>query len=51
MVRIVPSKWNKYELLTKDASIIKLQPGIIGGKINSILGKIKTNFSRNKKIV
>lgn len=39
MVRIVPSKWSKWELLTKDASVVRLQPGIIGGYINNVLGK------------
>ena len=39
LVRIIPSKWDKYEILTNDASIIKLQPGVVGGFINSVLGK------------
>jgi D-lactate dehydrogenase len=37
MVRIVPSKWSKWELLTKNASVVRLQPGIIGGYINNVL--------------
>jgi hypothetical protein len=31
--------WSKWELVTKDVSVVKLQPGIIGRYINNVLGK------------
>ena len=41
LVRLVPSAWQRYKFLAKDASVISLEPGLIGGQVNRILGRAK----------
>ncbi len=39
LVRIVPSRWNKRQVLDKDGTLVRLQPGVIGAQANAFLGK------------
>jgi len=34
LVRIIPTKWRKYEIIGKQAEAVRVQPGMIGGDLN-----------------
>lgn len=38
LLRLVPSKWSHIDVLDPEGSRVRLQPGVIGGHANKVLG-------------